>query len=113
MGWRIIKQPNRLYGVYTEVTECFTQLNLSRQDVLAVCRVRGCTADTARHKLEAADLDVSEEGNASRWEEALASTEQPRTRLEQLVATSRPLTIDGQRLAPRDVVPYNNPERHR
>jgi|SRR5580765_843205 len=66
MGWRIIKQPNDLFARFSEIVDDFTDLDMTAQDVIELCKAEyGLSSDASQGKLQRA-ID-----NPQRWFEAL------------------------------------------
>lgn len=78
MAWRIIKQPNGLFGRFSDVVDSFTHINLSDDQVIHMCMYEyDCGPITAARKLQAATEDwkpwkdgVKGSGH-DRWDDAI------------------------------------------
>lgn len=80
MGSRIVKQPNGLFARFSEVVDHFTHMNLTHDDVRAICLDSGCTKDEAEDKLVRAIHDLkpysmTEGSGLDRWSHCLGIIE--------------------------------------
>lgn len=56
MAWRIVKQPNGLYGRFSDIVDNFTHMNLTAAEVFDVC-LDICGREESHGKIERADAD--------------------------------------------------------
>ena len=49
MAWRLVKQPNGLFGVFSEIVDNFTQINLSDVEASNYCAERGLNSFESQH----------------------------------------------------------------
>lgn len=64
MSWRLVKQPNGLFARFSDVVDDFTNVNLSTEDALTLCRDQyNLSSVDAIVKINAAVDDLSESSN--------------------------------------------------
>ena len=54
MGWRIVKQPNQLFAIFSEIVDNFTHTNLTKEELFHLCQERNLSSYEANEKIEAA-----------------------------------------------------------
>ena len=76
MGWQIVKQPNGLYGRFSEIVDDFTHNDLTELEVIKLCLEKGLTQSEAKEKLENGKRDLlpytqQSGGGLSRWNDCI------------------------------------------
>jgi hypothetical protein len=76
MGWRIVKQPNGLYGRFSDIVDDFTHMNLTEKKALKLCKAQGCSPEEATLKVLAGKEDhipwTNTPGSgSSRWDDCI------------------------------------------
>ena len=76
MAWRLVKQPNGLFGVFSEIVDNFTQINLSEFEASNFCAERGLNNFESLHKIDSAKKDFlpfsrTPGTGLSRWNDCL------------------------------------------
>lgn len=77
MGWRVVKQPDGRYAIFSEIVDCFTIMNLTRDEMIEEC-VEEVGRRDAEAKVQRADEErpdprdrIGADEQYTRWEEAL------------------------------------------
>jgi hypothetical protein len=80
MGWRIVKQPNGLLARFSDITDNFTDLNMTKEDAIALCKTKLDGYEYLAEVAVQAGIDdlkpwsETEKGNGlSRWDDCLGT----------------------------------------
>lgn len=58
MAWRLVKQPNGLFGVFSEIVDNFTQINLSELEASNYCAERGLNSFESQQKIDSSSWEL-------------------------------------------------------
>jgi hypothetical protein len=79
MAWRIVKQPDGLLARFSEVVDNFTAVNMTEQEAVEECQLRGLSLAEAKEKVRRGIEDEPVRGfvertandGLDRWRDAL------------------------------------------